>query len=139
MLLYQRRARICVSSLKLSQLDSKTVTKNCWVELICVVEFELSLRQSIKTTHYTLLKVLRGHPHITSYSSRFNVLAKSLFNRQIELNTKNSTKQQQSCRLVELLVFNSIHQLIRLPFEEVYGVGDGGPDHAVHPHITSYT
>ena len=26
---------------------------------------------------------------------------------QIELNTKNSTKRQQSCRLVEFLVFNS--------------------------------
>ena len=39
-------------------------------------------------------------------ASRFNVLGKSLFNRQIELNTKNPTKQQQSCRLIGFLMFN---------------------------------
>ena len=31
------------------------------------------------------------------------------------LNTKNSTKQQKSCRLVEFLVFNSIHLKISVP------------------------
>ena len=31
----------------------------------------------------------------------------TLIFKQIELNTKNSTKRQQSCRLVEFLVFNS--------------------------------
>ena len=30
-----------------------------------------------------------------------------VFFQQIELKTKNSTKRQQSCRLVEFLVFNS--------------------------------
>ena len=54
---------------------------------------------------------------------------------QIELNTKNPTKRQQSCRLVEFLVFISVHQLIRVPSDEVYRVGNGGPDHAVVPHI----
>ena len=48
-----------------------------------------------------------------------------------ELNTKNSTKRQLCCRLVEFLVFNSIGQLISLPSIEVHRVGDGGPDHAV--------
>ena len=48
-----------------------------------------------------------------------------------ELNTKNSTKRQLCCRLVEFLVFNSIGQLISLPSNEVYRVGDGGPEHAV--------
>ena len=52
-----------------------------------------------------------------------------------ELNTKNSTKRQLCCRLVEFLVFNSIGQLISLPSDEVYRVGDGGPDHAVVLHI----
>ena len=52
-----------------------------------------------------------------------------------ELNTKNSTKRQLCCRLVEFLVFNSIYQLISLPSDEVYRVGDGGPDHAVVLHI----
>ena len=37
-------------------------------------------------------------------------------------------------RLVEFLVFNSIHQVISLPFE-VYGVGDGGPNHAFVLHM----
>ena len=50
---------------------------------------------------------LRGHPHITSYSWRFYVFCESLFFSWSELNIKNSTKQQQSCRLVEFLVFNS--------------------------------
>ena len=40
-----------------------------------------------------------------------------------ELNTKNSTKRQLCCRLVEFLVFNSIGQLISLPSDEVYRVG----------------
>ena len=48
-----------------------------------------------------------------------------------ELNTKNSTKRQLCCRLVEFLVFNSIGQLISLPSDEVHRVSDGGPDHAV--------
>ena len=48
-----------------------------------------------------------------------------------ELNTKNSTKRQLCCRLVEFLVFNSIGQLISLPSDEVYRVCDDGPDHAV--------
>ena len=52
-----------------------------------------------------------------------------------ELNTKNSTKRQLCCRLVEFLVFNSVHQLISVPSDEVYRVGDGGPDHAVVPQL----
>ena len=52
------------------------------------------------------------------------------------MNTKNSTKRQLCCRLVEFLVFNSVHQLISVPSDEVYRVGDGGPDHAVVPHMT---
>ena len=55
-----------------------------------------------------------------------------------ELNTKNSTKRQLCCRLVEFLVFNSIGQLISLPSDEVYRVGDGGPDHAVVLQILIY-
>ena len=39
--------------------------------------------------------------------TRFSPSDGTPFNRQIELNTKNSTKRQQSCRLVEFLVFNS--------------------------------
>ena len=39
-------------------------------------------------------------------STRFLPLDGTLIFKQIELNTKNSTKQQQSCRLVEFLVFN---------------------------------
>ena len=54
-----------------------------------------------------------------------------------ELNTKNSTKRQLCCHLVEFLVFNSIGQLISLPSDEVYRVGDGDPDHAVVLHIGS--
>ena len=34
-------------------------------------------------------------------------------------------------------MFNSIGQLISLPSDEVYRVGDGGPDHAVVPHLYS--
>ena len=34
-------------------------------------------------------------------------------------------------------VFNSIGQLISLPSDEVYRVGDGGPDHAVVLHVRS--
>ena len=45
-----------------------------------------------------------------------------------ELGTKNS--------LVESLVFNSIAQLISLPTDEVYPVGNGGPDHAVVLHMS---
>ena len=33
---------ICVSNSKLSRIDSKTVTKNGWVEYISVVEFRMS-------------------------------------------------------------------------------------------------
>ena len=47
-----------------------------------------------------------------------------------ELSTKNSTKRQLCCRLVEFLVFNSIQQLLSVPCDEVYRVRDGGPDHA---------
>ena len=36
-----------------------------------------------------------------------------------ELNTKNSTKRQLCCRLVEFLVFNSICQLIIVPSDGV--------------------
>ena len=43
--------------------------------------------------------------------------------------------QKLNQRLVEFLVFNSIHQLISFPSDEVYRVGDGGPDHAVVPHV----
>ena len=39
--------------------------------------------------------------------TRFTALDGTLIIRQIELKTKNSTKRQQSCRLVEFLVFNS--------------------------------
>ena len=35
-----------------------------------------------------------------------------------ELNTKNSTKRQLCCRLVEFLVFNSICQIISVPSDE---------------------
>ena len=51
-------------------------------------------------------------------STRFLPSDGTLIFKQIELNTKNSTKQQQSCRLVEFLAFNSAfggqsNQLIR--------------------------
>ena len=52
-----------------------------------------------------------------------------------ELKTKHSTKRQLCCRLVEFLFFNSIGKLISLPSDEVYRVGDGGPDHAVVLHL----
>ena len=32
-------------------------------------------------------------------------------------------------------MFNSIHQLISIPSDEVYRVGDGGADHAVVLHM----
>ena len=51
------------------------------------------------------------------------------------MNTKNSTKRQLCCRLVEFLVFNSIHRLISVPCDEVYRVRDGGPDHAIAPQL----
>ena len=41
------------------------------------------------------------------YTTRFLTQAEPLIFKQIELNTKNSSKRQQSCRLVEFLVFNS--------------------------------
>ena len=41
--------------------------------------------------------------------------------------------------MVEFLVFNSIGQLISLPSDEVYRIGDGGPDHAVVLHIMRVT
>ena len=44
-----------------------------------------------------------GPPSPTRYTSSEG----RLINWPIELNTKNSTKRQQSCRLVEFLVFNS--------------------------------
>ena len=40
----------------------------------------------------------------------YYVLISDLCAPQAELNTKNSTKRQLCCRLVEFLVFNSIHQ-----------------------------
>ena len=40
-------------------------------------------------------------------------------------------------------MFNSVHQLISVPSDEVYFVGNGGPDHAVVLHmslkVTRYT
>ena len=72
-----------------------------------------------------------GPPSPTRYTSS----KRRLINWPIELNTKNSTKRQQSYHLVEFLVFNSIGQLISPPFDEVYRVGDGGPDHAVVLHM----
>ena len=38
-----------------------------------------------------------------------------LFLPKVELKTKNSTKRQLCCRLVEFLVFNSIHYKISVP------------------------
>ena len=52
-----------------------------------------------------------------------------------ELNTKNSTKWQLCCRLVEFMMINSIHKLISIPSDEVYRVCDGGPDYAVFLHM----
>ena len=60
-----------------------------------------------------------------------SVLISDLCLPKAELNTKNSIKQQLCCRLVEFFVFNSVHQLISVPSDEVYRVSDGGPDHAV--------
>ena len=49
-----------------------------------------------------------------------------VFFQQIELKTKNSTKRQQSCRLVEFLVFNSAfgrHSNFLIP-STVSSIGD---------------
>ena len=93
---------------------------------------QLGLRQTqslINTNCITLSSSLLDYGEVTRSINQCLCLPKA------ELNTKNSTKRQLCCRLVEFLVFNSIYQLISLPSDEVYRVGDGGPDHAVVLHM----
>ena len=79
------------------------------------VQVQLGLRQTqalINTNCITLSSSLLHYGEVTRSINQCLCLPKT------ELNTKNSTKRQLCCRLVEFLVFNSICQIISFPFDE---------------------
>ena len=69
------------------------------------------IRRNFNQTRKTCLKVFSAIADNSPLLIMYQVLISDLCAPQAELNTKNSTKRQLCCRLVEFLVFNSIGQL----------------------------